>query len=323
MKNKQLSHSLILAFAALIWGVAFVAQSKGGESIGAFSFNGIRMTLGGLVLLPVIAFLDKNGLSSKKPATKEEKKILLIGGLLCGLALIVASNFQQVAINLGAEAGKAGFLTACYILMVPILGIFFKRKCGINIWIAVMIALVGLYLLCLSENLTIKLPDLLLLLCAFSFSVHILLVEKFAPAVDGVRLSAIQFFTCGIVTTFISVFTEMKPWDSASLNLWISSFAQIDAWGSILYAGVLSSGVAYTLQIIGQEGLNSTVASLVMSLESVFAVLAGWIILGQTLSPREFAGCGLIFSAIILAQLPKTMFTRDYSMHNKSHQPET
>ncbi|MCR5256320.1 MAG: DMT family transporter [Acetatifactor sp.] len=318
MRNKQISHSLILAFASLIWGVAFVAQSKGGDAIGALSFNGIRMTIGGIVLLPVIAFLDKKGLSPRRPVNKHQKLMLILSGILCGLALIVASNFQQVAINLGAEAGKAGFLTACYILMVPILGIFFKRKCGINIWAAVVIALAGLYLLCLSETLTIKLPDLLLLLCAFSFSVHILLVDRFAPMVDGVRLSAIQFFTCGIVTTTAAVFTEMKPWDEVALSSWLSSLSQADAWGSILYAGVLSSGVAYTLQIIGQEGLNSTVASLVMSLESVFAVLAGWIILGQTLSPREFAGCGLIFSAIILAQLPKTLFTKAISFKKEN-----
>lgn len=302
MKSKQLSHSLLLLLTAVIWGVAFVAQSTGGDLIGPYSFNCIRSLIGALFLIPVVFFLDKTGLTSKKPETKQDKKTLLIGGICCGVIMFVATNIQQLGLYYGASAGKAGFLTACYILLVPIFGMFLKKKCGWNIWIGVVIALAGLYLLCMKGSFSLTLPDILVLCCAIAFAMHILVVDHFSPLVDGVRMSCIQFFVCGILTLIPMFFVDM----GASLDgiaQWAYPFTRMDTWISILYAGVLSSGVAYTLQIVGQDGLNPTIASLIMSLESVFAVIAGWLILGQSMGSRELLGCGLIFVAIILAQL--------------------
>lgn len=303
IKTKQIRNSLLLVLTAFIWGVAFVAQSEGGDAIGPFSFNGLRSLLGGFVLLPLVMFMDKKHLTTKKPQNREDWKLALTGGICCGVVLCLATNLQQVGIVMGTPAGKAGFLTACYILLVPILGLFLKKKCGFHIWIAVVVAVVGLYLLCMTEELTVELSDILILLSALSFSVHILVVDHFSPLVDGVRLSCIQFLTCGFIGTGIMFFTEMKPFDG-NMEAWLAPFAQGSTWIALLYAGIMSCGVAYTLQIVGQEGLNPTIASLLMSLESVFAVIAAAILLQQLLSPKEILGCVLMFAAIILAQLP-------------------
>lgn len=302
MKSKQLSHSLLLLLTAVIWGVAFVAQSTGGDLIGPYSFNCIRSFIGSFVLIPVIFFLDKAGLTNKKPKTKQDKKTLLIGGVACGVIMFVASNIQQLGLYYGASAGKAGFLTACYILLVPIFGLFLKKKCGWNIWIGVVIALVGLYLLCMEGSFSLTLPDTLVLCCAVAFAFHILTVDHFSPLVDGVRMSCIQFFVCGILTAIPMFLVDMGG-SFTDISQWAYPFTRLDSWIPLLYAGVLSCGVAYTLQIVGQEGINPTIASLLMSLESVFAVIAGWIILDQTMGVRELSGCGLIFVAIILAQV--------------------
>lgn len=302
MKSKQLSHSLLLLLTAVIWGVAFVAQSTGGDLIGPYSFNCIRSFIGSLFLVPVIFFLDKAGLTSKKPETKQDKKTLFIGGVSCGIIMFVASNIQQLGLFYGASAGKAGFLTACYILLVPIFGLFLKKKCGWNIWVGVVIALAGLYLLCMKGSFSLTLPDTLVLCCAVAFAIHILVVDHFSPLVDGVRMSCIQFLVCGILTAIPMFFVDMGG-SLADISQWIYPFTRADAWTSLLYAGILSCGVAYTLQIVGQDGINPTIASLLMSLESVFAVIAGWLILGETMGSRELLGCVLIFVAIILAQV--------------------
>lgn len=306
MTGKQMRNSLLLVLTALIWGIAFVAQSEGGAAVGPFSFNSIRSVIGGVVLLPVIVLLDKMGLTKRKPKTKEEKKLLLKAGLLSGLFLSFASSVQQLGIYLGTTPGKAGFLTACYILFVPLLGIFLHRKCGWNIWVGVGLALIGLYFLCINGDFYLQTGDILVLCCAVLFAFQIMVVDYFAPKVDGVRMACIQFFVSGIVCAVPMVITEWLPLLQKEGNLitWGLPFTTFDAWIPILYAGVLSCGVAYTLQIIGQVGLNPTVASLLMSLESVFSVLAGWVILHQKLSPKELLGCGIIFVAIILAQLP-------------------
>ena len=293
-----MKNSLILLLTAFIWGVAFVAQSVGGEAVGCFTFNGVRSLIGGLVLLPVISFLDRQ---KKKELGEEafleqkgDKKTLLIGGISCGLMLCIASNFQQFGISF-TTVGKAGFITAMYILIVPILGLFMKKKVGMKVWLGVVLATIGLYMLCMtSERFSLSKGDLLVLICAGFFSLHILIIDYFSPKVDGVRLSCIQFFVCGIISTVIAFVFE-NPNESAILSGWLP----------ILYAGVLSCGVAYTLQIIGQKNMDPTVASLILSLESVFSVLAGWVILKQTLSVRELFGCVLMFLAIILAQLPE------------------
>ena len=218
-----------------------------------------------------------------------------------GTMLFLASTMQQLGMFMGTTAGKSGFLTACYILIVPVLGIFFKRKCSWNIWIGIVITIGGLYLLCVKESLSLAASDLVTLVCALLFAGHIMVIDYFSPLVDGVRLSCIQFFACGILGFFPMVFCEIIPDGMAA---WTSTFASSQAWIALLYSGVMSCGVAYTLQIIGQNGLNPTLASMIMSLESVFSVLTGWLILDEQLGGREIMGCVLIFAAILLAQVP-------------------
>lgn len=303
MNTRNFRHSLLLLLTALIWGIAFVAQSAGGDAVGPYTFNCIRSLLGALILIPVIIILDKSGLTYKKPSTKKEWKTLFIGGVSCGAALCLASNVQQLGLYFGASAGKAGFLTACYILFVPILGLFLKKKCGWNIWLGVAISFIGLYLLCMNSSTAFQPADGMLLLCALIFSLHILIIDHFSPYVDSVRMSCIQFFVCGILTAIPMFFADMGHSIDGIIQ-WAPALTTWSAWVPILYGGLLSCGVAYTLQIVGQEGLNPTVASLLMSMESVFSVIAGWIILGEKMGFRELSGCGLIFIAIVLAQIP-------------------
>ena len=303
MNSTKIRHSFTLVLAALIWGTAFVAQSVGGDACGPYTFNCIRSIIGAAVLIPVIFILDKMGFSKNKPTTVKERKLLLIGGVSCGIALCLGSNVQQLGLYLGASAGKAGFLTACYILLVPIIGIFMKKKCGLNIWIGVVLTLCGLYLLCFNGSASFNIADLLLLLCAVFFSFHIIIIDYFSPKVDGVRMSCIQFFVCGVIT-MIPMFTSDMKGSFSNIGVWAQGLSDITVWIPILYAGVLSCGVAYTLQIVGQVGVNPTVASLLLSLESVFSVIAGWIILGEKMGVKQLSGCLLIFVAIILAQLP-------------------
>ena len=298
MKTGQMKNSLLLLLTAFIWGVAFVAQSVGGEAVGCFTFNGVRSLIGAAVLIPVIYFLDaqkKKELGEKKfLEQKGDNKMLLLGGICCGVMLCIASNFQQFGISF-TTVGKAGFITAMYILIVPILGLFMKKRVGAKVWLGVVLATIGLYMLCMtSESFSLSKGDFLVLICAGFFSLHILIIDYFSPKVDGVRMSCIQFFVCGVISTAIAFVFE-NPSFSAILSGWLP----------ILYAGVLSCGVAYTLQIVGQKNMDPTVASLILSLESVFSVLAGWVILHQTLSMRELFGCVLMFLAIILAQLPE------------------
>ena len=294
-------NSFLLVLTAFIWGIAFVAQSTGGNAVGPYTFNCIRSVIGGTVLLPVIRLSDRLHWSRKKPVSREDRRILLAGGVACGIALSIASNLQQLGIYMGSPVGKAGFLTACYMLLVPILGLFLKKKCSWNIWLGIAIAVTGLYLLCIQGSFSILFSDLLLLLCALSFAVQILIIDHYADRVDGVRMSCIQFFVSGTISAIPMFFVDMGR-SASEIAEWSSALADPSAWIPILYAGILSCGVAYTLQIIGQRGMNPTVASLLMSLESVFSVLAGWILLKEALSGREILGCILIFIAVVLAQ---------------------
>ena len=262
----EVRNSLLLLLTALIWGVAFVAQRQGGAEAGPYTFNCIRSFLGGIVLLPVIPFLDKVRGKKKQEAVQDRRR-LAQGGALCGLVLFVASTFQQMCMYYGTSAVKAGFLTACYILLVPVLGILFGRKCRWNVWISIVAAVVGLYFLCLTESLSLQFSDGLVLLCAACFSVHIMVVDHFSPLVDGVRMACIQFFVCGVCGLFPMIGVEMRQLGAAA---WLRSLGSVDVWIPILYAGIMSCGVAYTLQIVGQNGINPSVASLLMSLESVF-----------------------------------------------------
>lgn len=308
MSRFAVRQSLLLLLTATIWGVAFVAQSVGMEYIGPFTFNAVRNLIGAIVLIPCIWLLRKiDGGRSGKDATQnegavkgtfdragKERKMLIVGGVSCGVLLFAASNLQQFGIQY-TTVGKAGFITAMYIVLVPILGIFLKKKVGARVWIAVVIAVGGLYMLCMTDgSFSLQKGDFLVLLCALVFSAHILTIDFFAPRADGVKMSCIQFFVCAVLSG-ICMFLFEEP-DMALI---------LQAWVPVLYAGVLSCGVAYTLQIVGQRGMNPTVASLILSLESVVSVIAGWAILGQALSGRELLGCGLMFAAIILVQLPE------------------
>lgn len=293
MKKKQLGNSLLLLLTATIWGSAFVAQSVGMEHVGPFTFTFSRSIIGGVVLLPCILLLGK---WKKGFATKTE----WLGGICCGIALCVASNFQQVGIQF-TTVGKAGFITALYVVLVPIFGLFLKKRVPISIWGCVILSVVGLYLLCMPAGaFSLALGDLLVLICAVLFTVHILVIDYFSPKGDGVVISCIQFFTCGVLSGIPMLFLE-NP----------SVGNMMDAKWSILYAGVLSSGVAYTLQVVAQKNVNPTIASLIMCLESVVAVLAGWIVLGEDMSSREIVGCVLMFVAIVLAQLPVPEKTKE------------
>ncbi len=308
IRKKHTGNTLILILTAFIWGIAFVAQTEGGDTVGAFSFNCIRSLIGSLTLLPVIHARERihwKSADSLHAHIGWHNPTLIKGGVACGVILCVASNLQQLGITLGSTAGKAGFLTACYIIIVPILGLFFHKRLKFNILIGVALALVGLYLLCINGVWTIQLPDILLLLCAVCFAVHIIVIDKFSPLVDGVRMSCIQFAVCGILTAFPMFFIDMKGSLSGIIE-WSHAFQSLDAWIPILYAGVFSCGVAYTLQIIGQRNVHPTVASLLLSLESAFAAISGWLILGQTMNTKQITGCALIFAAIVLAQLDPT-----------------
>lgn len=291
--KQQIKSSLILLLTATIWGVAFVAQSVGMEYIGPFTFNAIRCVLGGLVLIPVILVLKKKKETGAENQEKEDKKTLWAGGIACGVILCIASNLQQFGI-MEASVGKSGFFTALYIVMIPVIGIFIGKRPGIKLWFCVALAVVGMYLLCMKDgSFTIERADIMLLLCALAFSFHILVVDYFSPKVDGVKMSCIQFFVCGVLSAVGMLFTETP--DISNIQA---------AWLSLLYAGLLSCGVGYTLQIVGQKGINPVIASLIMSLESVISALAGWVILGQVLSPKEILGCVLMFVAIIITQIP-------------------
>lgn len=286
--------SLLLLLTATIWGTAFVAQSVGMGYIGPFTFNAVRCIIGAGVLVPCIALLDK--LKSREETKEEEgqeRKFLVTGGICCGVILAIASTLQQYGI-LYSAVGKAGFITAMYIILVPVFSIFLKKRAGIRIWISVLIAVAGLYLLCMTGGIHFEKGDIYLLLCAVMFSFHILVIDYFSPKTDGVKMSCIQFLTCGIICG-ICMFLFETP----------SLTAILEAWQPVLYAGVLSCGVAYTLQIVGQKGMNPTVASLIMSLESVISVIAGFFILHQVLSRRELVGCALMFVAIVIAQIDR------------------
>lgn len=294
--------------AAIIWGCAFVAQQTGGEAVGPYSFNCIRSIIGSIVLLPAIVCLDRMGLSGKKPVTAEQKKELWLGGLACGIFLFLASNMQQLGLYYGTGAGKAGFLTASYILLVPICGLFLHKTCGINVWIAVVMAMAGLYFLCITESLSVQKSDLYVLSCAVLFTGQILCVDHFSPKVDGVRLSCLEFLVTGVLGMIPMTIKEIIP---VGFGTWLSNFQAEGAIIALLYAGVLSCGVAYTCQIIGQNGLNPAIASIVMSLESVFSVIAGAIILGERMNGREILGCVILFASILIAQMPMPNFFKE------------
>lgn len=287
---QQYKGSVLLLLTAMIWGAALVAQSVSMDLIGPFTFQCARSILGALVLLPVIAVFSRDrGGEAKAPV---ERKTQWIAGLLCGCIFFAACGLQQCGL-VYTTAGKAGFITALYIVLVPVAGVFFRRKVGWNIWTGVVIAVAGLYLLCVTEGFSVGAGDFLVFLSSLAFGAHILVIDHFSPKVDGVKLSCMQFAVNAVLSGVCMLLFEQP-----------SMATVLDCWLPIAYAGILSGGLAYTLQIIGQRYTSPTVASLLLSLESVFAVLFGWLLLHEALSPRELTGCVLMFAAIILAQIP-------------------
>ena len=282
----QLRGSLLLLLTSMIWGAAFVAQSAGMDYIGPFTFNGLRMLMGAAVLLP---FLLKRRTGAHTNAS--ERKMLLRGGILCGVALFVGSTLQQIGI-VDTTAGKAGFITAMYVVLVPVMGVFVGHKQPWLVWLGVALSAVGMYFLCVHESLSLNRGDLMVLAGAVGFSFHILLIDRYSAHVDGVKLSCLQFFVAGVLgLVFMFLF------ETPQISQIFSSFLPL------LYAGVFSCGVAYTLQILGQRDTDPTIASMILCLEAVFSVVFSWFLLGERLSAREIFGCVLIFAAILLAQL--------------------
>ena len=299
MKRQKLKGNLILLLTSFIWGTSFIAQSKGVELISPMAFNGIRSLLGAVVLIPVIFALDF-GKKKKGIQIQKTDKTLFLGGIVCGICLCVASTLQTAGM-VYTSPGKSGFITALYMMIVPIIGLFCGKKTQPIIWLSVAIAIIGLYLMCIDSSLVLNKGDVLTFLCAIVFAFHILAIDYFSPKVDCVKLSALQFFICGLIN-LICVFLFEEPQLEPILNCWLS----------IGYSGIFSCGVAYTLQIVGQKYTDPTSASILMSLESVFATLTtvilvalGWNLTGGQLTAREILGCVLMFLAIILVQLPE------------------
>jgi len=284
--KNTLKGSLMLLLTACIWGSAFVAQRLGMTAMGPFTFNAIRSLIGGTVLLPLIWW------QSRHRTTLIDKKELFKGGITCGLLLGIASTLQQIGL-VTTSAGKAGFITAFYIVLVPILGIFLGRRASLRVWGCVGVALYGLYLLCMKEaSFRLEAGDTMVLLCTLFFAMQILAIDHYVQKVDGTLLACVQFFTAGALCLPFMLIVEQP-----TAEIW-------QGWMALLYCGVFSSGVAYTLQIIGQKYVPPTPASLLMSMESVFAVLSGWLFLHEMMSSRELLGCLLVLLACLIAQLP-------------------
>ena len=292
MKVNRIRQNVLPVLAALIWGTAFVAQSVGADYVEPFTFNAARSAIAFLFLLVLCLVRRTMQRGVVESATKSWKD-LAVGGICCGVALTVASNLQQKGLET-TTSGKAGFITALYIVIVPIAGIFLKKRAPRTIWISVALAVAGLYCLCITEDFTITSSDFYVLLCAFCFSAHILVIDFFTQRVDGVELSCVQFLVVTVLSCVGMLASESPSLTALRVCLW-----------PILYVGIFSSGVAYTLQILAQKDSNPTVVSLLLSLESVFATLAGAIILHDRMSGKEYFGCVLMLIAVILAQLPE------------------
>lgn len=300
MKNKKVLANTLLLITAIIWGSAFVAQKEGMNYVSPFTFNFARFALSTLVLLPVVYFMEKAEQSKRKNTSYipevYDKKTFFIASLVCGTFLFAGSSLQQFGL-IFTTAGKSAFITTLYILLVPIFGLFFGHRINGLAWIAVIFGTVGLYFLCITESFTIGKGDFIVLIGAFFWTSHVLSIDRFLPKVNGVRLAMAQFAVCGLWSLIAAFLFETPNWQA------------IYAAGiPILYAGIMSGGVGYTFQILGQKYTTPTVASLLMSMESVFAVIAGYFLLNEIMTGREFFGSILMFIAIIISQIPESLF---------------
>lgn len=302
VQTTQIKGVLMLLLTALIWGASFVAQSVGLDAVGSFTFNGIRTLMGVAVLAPFILIRDKRSARSMNEAQLQARKTAnrnaLRYGFILGLVFCAASNFQQYSLNESAP-GKIAFITALYMFFVPFFGLFLKKRVPLLTWICVLFGFVGLYFLCITPNdlhQVIRTSDLFAVIGSVIFAIHILLIERYAPETDGIKLSCVQFAVSGVLSCILMFLFEdpqIAAIKTATLPL--------------LYAGVMSCGIAYTFQIVGQKYTEATIASLVLCTESVFGVLASAVILHETLSGREIFGCTIMFAAIVLSQLSENI----------------
>ncbi|GHV41108.1 transporter [Clostridia bacterium] len=298
MKNpKEAKSSFLLLLTAFIWGLAFVAQRQGADYVGTFTYNGVRFILGGLSLIPVVFALEKRDRSTAEKAAEDKRKIKLTyaASLVMGLILFSASNLQQFGIEITGSAGKAGFITGLYTVIVPIAGFFLGRKVGVLTWVGAVLAVSGLYLLSVTNGLgSVGIGDVLLIIGALFWTAHIMVIDRFAPKTYAIRISMLQFFVVGFLSLPLAFVFE---------DITVSGLS--GAAMPIVYGGVFSAGVAYTLQVVGQRHVAPSKAAIIFSLEAFFAALGGAIILGERMSARGYLGCALIFTAIILSQLPR------------------
>ncbi len=293
MTKTQLKANILLLLTAAIWGLAFVAQKVGAEHVGAFTYNGIRFALGSISLIPLILFLNKKKGENEKTQNddRDSLKLTVKAGIIAGCALFIATSLQQMGV-MGTTAGKAGFITGLYMVIVPILGLFLKQKVNKSTWIGIVIAIIGLYLLSINEDFSISNGDLLVLIGSVGWAIHILLIDNFTKKIDPLKLSSVQFATCSILSLVMAIIFE-------DINMVGISGAMV----SILYGGLLSVGVAYTLQVVAQKNAKPSHAAILLSMESVFGALGGAMFLGERIGARGLVGCILIFIAIIISQL--------------------
>ncbi len=303
---EKLRKTVLPLLAAFLWGVAFVAQKT--NTMGAFAFNSSRSAVAFLFLLPVILVFTRDPKHLLSAETKQGTKTLWLGGICCGGILTLSTSLQQLGMNAGTEAGKASFLTAMYVVLVPALGLFFKKKVPVHIWLSVAFALAGLYFLCVKVGFSVAPSDLIVASCAFVFSVHILAVDYFSARCNCLKLSCIQFLTMTVLSGILTLLFDEFSLASVGENL-----------SAVLYLGICSSGIAYTLQIVSQRGANPTVLSLLLSCESVFGVLAGALVLQEVLTPREYVGCALMMLAVVLSQLPVDRWLAAKLQKRKKH----
>ena len=292
--------NILLIITAMIWGFAFVAQRSGMEYVGPFTFNSIRFSLGALSLIPILILNQRRSFNRKKLIDFRTNKFLLKGGIIAGIILFFGASFQQGGM-VYTEAGKAGFITGLYIVLVPVFGLLFKQKTSFKTWIGAIIAFVGLYLLSIKENLTMDYGDLLVLISAIFWSLHVIVISRFSPKTDPIQLAFFQFLLCAFLSFFAAIFSEI-----------ITISSVFNALIPLLYAGLASVGIAYTLQVVAQREAHPSHAAIIMSLESVFAVIGGWLLLDESIPLTGLTGCALMLTGMIFSQLgmkPKLIST--------------